>query len=657
MKSKLIKILTGTALLMPCASTAVFADSPADGLNTGYTTETEDPEYGIDTGYAWWDPSNTVKRKINREDPGYVCEQADNFLVPNDAVVQGKEGVHWYIDKNGVLNFQAGILEEKERYDFQKHLQNITAIKIIPYEGFSKLILPPDSSNLFWNSEASSIETDKMDTSRVTNMTGLFADNPNVTELDLSGFDTSNVTEMNCLFINCKKIERLYLRSFDTSNVKSMYRMFEGCESLVDVDLSSFNTGSLTDVKGMFEGCRSLTILDLSNFDTSNVHDMVKMFMNCSSLRVLDIGNFSTRRLCTDFQMFDGTDELDEINLSESMFIDGLSEKALPKNDNAKWEHIDDPTNRKTWAEMRKSWSAEDAGWRKADRKNCILHLDTSGGKEMAVKHYKKGSTVDITGYTPVKAGHDFTGWYTDSECTTKADSQIQLNADTTLYAGWQAQKRTLQFDSSGGSEIAPVTADYGSTIDLKNYVPEKEGYTFTGWYNDQDNTKKANDQYILKQDGSLYAGWEKLNPVVTLISNGGTEFEPLEGEYGRTVDLDAYIPQKEGCNFVDWYTDAECTTHAGHQIKVNAHTTLYAKWKLKRYKVFFNTNGGSNMNTLKEEYLSTVDLEKYIPAKEGYAFTGWYTDPECTTKADSQMTLLGETTLYAGWQSESSGE
>ncbi|MCF0260742.1 MAG: InlB B-repeat-containing protein, partial [Erysipelotrichaceae bacterium] len=99
------------------------------------------------------------------------------------------------------------------------------------------------------------------------------------------------------------------------------------------------------------------------------------------------------------------------------------------------------------------------------------------------------------------------------------------------------------------------------------------------------------------------------------------------------------------------WYTDAACTSHAGHQITVKANTTLYAKWKLKRYKLSFNTNGGSSVNTLKEEYGSIINLEKYVPTKKGYAFTGWYTDSGCTKKADSQMRLNSETTLYAGWQ------
>ncbi|MCF0261007.1 MAG: InlB B-repeat-containing protein, partial [Erysipelotrichaceae bacterium] len=378
---------------------------------------------------------------------------------------------------------------------------------------------------------------------------------------------------------------------------------------------------------------------------------MVKMFMNCSSLRVLDIGSFNTHSLCTDFQMFDGTDELDEINLPETMFIDGLSEKALPKNDDAKWEHVDDPANRKTWAEMRTSWSAEDAGWRKADRKNYILHLDANGGTELAVQHFKKGSTVDLSQYVPAQTGKTFTGWYTDSECTDKADSQMVLNADTTLYAGWTVSRQMLNFHTGGGAELKPAAVEWGSMVDLRNYIPEKEGCTFAGWYFDEDCTQKADDQMTVKQDADLYAKWEKLNPVLTFDSNGGTEFAPLEGEYGSMMDLDSYLPKKDGYNFVDWYTDAKCTSHAGHQIKLNGNTTLYAKWKLQRHKLFFNTNGGSQISTIKEEHGSTVDLKKYIPEKEGYIFTGWYTDAQCRQKADTQMALNGETTLYAGWQ------
>ena len=57
-----------------------------------------------------------------------------------------------------------------------------------------------------------------------------------------------------------------------------------------------------------------------------------------------------------------------------------------------------------------------------------------------------------------------------------------------------------LKFDTNGGSDINTVTEWEYSTIDLDEYVPEKEGYKFVGWYADEDLTKKI-DKVYLTQD------------------------------------------------------------------------------------------------------------------------------------------------------------
>ena len=43
--------------------------------------------------------------------------------------------------------------------------------------------------------------------------------------------------------------------------------------------------------------------------------------------------------------------------------------------------------------------------------------------------------------------------------------------------------KYTLSFDTNGGSAIAKVTKEKGTTVDLEQYVPPREGSTFAGWY------------------------------------------------------------------------------------------------------------------------------------------------------------------------------
>ena len=68
-----------------------------------------------------------------------------------------------------------------------------------------------------------------------------------------------------------------------------------------------------------------------------------------------------------------------------------------------------------------------------------------------------------------------------------------------------------LTFDTNGGSEIAFIRRAEYSTIDLSNYKPTREGYEFTGWYADEDLTKKITS-IRLTRNTTVYAGWEE-NP------------------------------------------------------------------------------------------------------------------------------------------------
>ena len=68
-------------------------------------------------------------------------------------------------------------------------------------------------------------------------------------------------------------------------------------------------------------------------------------------------------------------------------------------------------------------------------------------------------------------------------------------------------------------------------------------------------------------------------------------------------------------------------------------------------FTVNFDTNGGSHIESVKVMHSQTVEL-KEDPVKEGYIFTGWYTDRDCTESFDIKTdTVTGSMTLYAGWE------
>ena len=68
-------------------------------------------------------------------------------------------------------------------------------------------------------------------------------------------------------------------------------------------------------------------------------------------------------------------------------------------------------------------------------------------------------------------------------------------------------------------------------------------------------------------------------------------------------------------------------------------------------FTVSFDTNGGSHIESVKVMHSQTVDMGE-DPVKEGYIFTGWYTDRGCTDSFDIKTdTVTTSMTLYAGWE------
>ena len=68
-------------------------------------------------------------------------------------------------------------------------------------------------------------------------------------------------------------------------------------------------------------------------------------------------------------------------------------------------------------------------------------------------------------------------------------------------------------------------------------------------------------------------------------------------------------------------------------------------------FTVSFDTNGGSHIESVKVMHSETVEV-KEDPVKEGYIFTGWYTDRDCTENFDIKTdTVTTSMTLYAGWE------
>ena len=95
----------------------------------------------------------------------------------------------------------------------------------------------------------------------------------------LDKFNTSKVTNMRGMFQFCFEIKKLDLSNFDISNISNISHMFNKCNKLNEITrIGKSTTGKIISMKSMFQACYELKYLDLTNFNTSNVIDMSTLF-------------------------------------------------------------------------------------------------------------------------------------------------------------------------------------------------------------------------------------------------------------------------------------------------------------------------------------------------------------------------------------------
>ena len=176
-------------------------------------------------------------------------------------------------------------------------IENIRIKLIFKQVDGQKVVFPSDLSNMFddFQYEANGLKVVAIDFSGVYfpepiyDMSAMFRNCRNLTQLDLNNFDTSSVEHMEQMFSKCVKLQTLNINNFNTSNVVNMAQMFRSCKSLKKLDLSNFNTKDVEDMSRLFYKCKELRTLDLSNFDVSNVETITDMFAGCKKLQEVKI--------------------------------------------------------------------------------------------------------------------------------------------------------------------------------------------------------------------------------------------------------------------------------------------------------------------------------------------------------------------------------
>ena len=227
---------------------------------------------------------------------------------------------------------------------------------------------------------------------------------------------------------------------------------------------------------------------------------------------------------------------------------------------------------------------------------------------------------ADISQYIGAinKEGYDFIGWAKEdgtlfTQTTMPAENLV-------LHACWGIKNQyTITFDTDGGTEIAPIIADYGTPI-AAPADPTKIGYTFAGWDKDIPVTMPA-------ENVTITAKWTINQYTIAFDTDGGSYIAPITQDYNTAVTAPEN-PSKTGYTFAGWDMAIPATMPA-------ENVTIKAQWTINQYTITFDTDGGSTIESITQDYGTDI-IAPAAPTKEGYVFDGWDKNIPATMPAEN---------------------
>ena len=257
--------------------------------------------------------------------------------------------------------------------------------------------------------------------------------------------------------------------------------------------------------------------------------------------------------------------------------------------------------------------------WAKWEINQYTITFDTNGGSEIAPITQDYGTEITVPA-DPTRKGYTFKGWDKEIPETMPAEN-------ITVKAQWETNQYTIAFDTNGGSEIAPITQDYGTEITAPDN-PTRKGYTFKGWDKEIPETMPADNITVKAQ-------WEINQYTITFDTNGGSEIAPITQDYGTEITVPA-DPTRKGYTFKGWDKEIPETMPA-------ENITVKAQWETNQYTIAFDTNGGSEIAPITQDYGTEITAPDN-PTRKGYTFKGWDKEIPETMPAENM-------TVKAQWE------
>lgn len=526
---------------------------------------------------------------------------------------------------------------------------------------------------------------------------------------NINGWTVTNVTNLDSIFKDATSFNQP-LNTWNTAKVNSFYQTFYGATSF-NQDISTWNTSVATNLVETFAGATSFN-QPLDTWNISNVTNLRSTFSNATAFNK-PLNSWNTSKVTTMESMFyhalSFNQQLNNWNTSlvtnmDSLFASNNAKMAFNQNLSS-WDFskvrnlrsfmggvelspyyfdqlLDRFLTQTITLDNYWSYNALKFSYTKYAKpsESKIQSLITqrgwsieTGGKLVLIINVENASKA--VGEADPAYTLTYTGLYgSDTSSVVKGTATITRVEGETMgsyplsVSGFVEEDfyyvefgsgtqltilspdlRTITFEEKGGSAVADISQDLGTPITAPAN-PTKAGYRFDGWYTDSLLTNPYTFTTMPSENITLYAKWTVAYMVI-FETNGGSELSPLFEEPNYLVEISTLPkPIKTNYMFSNWYIDESLTTEASNFRIEDTNVTLYAKW-LKATTIYFDTNGGSAFSPIVGLPGAWKNIPFDVPTKEGYTFSGWYTDALLTTLADTGFYMPSEDqTLYAKW-------
>ena len=218
-------------------------------------------------------------------------------------------------------------------------------------------------------------------------------------------------------------------------------------------------------------------------------------------------------------------------------------------------------------------------------------------------------------------------------------------------------QKYTVSFDADNGQTIPSQEIAEGQKVQNPG-DPEKEDYTFLGWYYQEEKWSFVED--VVTCDMTLTAKWERdLQTYTVTLDKNIAEAGMVEGNgnYVEGTEVTLRAQTNEGYTFLGWHDGSTfVSTDTTYKFTPTSSVEIEARWEKKTYTVTLladpaNVGTVSGGGTCEHGDNVTITAET---TDSDYVFVGWFDEAGEEWSKEATCTLENVTagiTLTAKWE------